>query len=101
MIEERFGYVPSYHTAAGTAGGVLFQLAIEEAGSLDPQAVRDALAGLDVEIFWGPHAFDEKGQNRKGGSAPIQIQNGELLAVYPEKLRQADAVYPFICWDER
>lgn len=101
MIEERYGYSPSYHTAAGTAAGVLFQLAIEKAGTLDVQAVRDALASLDVEIFWGPHAFDEKGQNRKGGSAPIQIQNGKLVAVYPEKLRQAPPVYPFPCWDER
>jgi branched-chain amino acid transport system substrate-binding protein len=101
MIEDRFGYKPSYHTAAGTAGGVLFQLAIEKAGTLEVDKVRDALASLDVEIFWGPHAFDEKGQNRKGGSAPIQILNGELMAVYPEKLRQAPAVYPFPCWDDR
>jgi branched-chain amino acid transport system substrate-binding protein len=101
MIEDRFGYYPSYHTAAGTAAGVLFQLAIEKAGTLEVDKVRDALASLDVEIFWGPHAFDEKGQNRKGGSAPIQILNGELMAVYPEKLRQAPAVYPFPCWDER
>ncbi len=101
MIEDRFGYVPSYHTAAGTAAGVLFQLAIEKAGTLEVDKVRDALASLDVELFWGPHAFDEKGQNRKGGSAPIQIQNGELVAVYPEQLRQAPPVYPFVCWDER
>jgi len=75
MFEERYGYVPSYHSAGGSAAGVLYQLAIEKAGT------------LEVGI--------------KGGSAPIQIQDGKLVAVYPEKLRQADIVYPFPCWDER
>jgi branched-chain amino acid transport system substrate-binding protein len=101
LFMDRYDYYPSYHAASGSAAGVLYQLAIEKAGSLDVDKIRDALAGLDVEIFWGPHAFDENGQNIKGGSAPIQIQNGELLAVYPDKLAQADPIYPFPCWDER
>jgi len=64
-------------------------------------AVRDALAGLDIEIFWGPHAFNKEGQNIKGGSAPIQIQNGKLVPIYPPELAQAKPIYPFPCWDER
>ena len=101
MFEERYGYVPSYHSAAGSAGGVLFQFALEAAGTLEIGAVRDAMAALDVQFFWGPHAFNEKGQNIKGGSAPIQIQNGKLVPIYPPELAQAKPIYPFTCWDER
>jgi branched-chain amino acid transport system substrate-binding protein len=101
MFQERYGYVPSYHAAAGSAAGVLYQLAIEKAGTLEVDAIRDALASLDVQIFWGPHAFNEKGQNIKGGSSPIQILDGKLVPVYPPELAQADFVYPFPCWDER
>jgi len=101
LFVDRYGYVPSYHAAAGSAAGVMYKLAIEKANSLDPDKVRDALAGLDVEIFWGPHAFAENGENIKGGSAPIQIQNGKLLAVYPPEMAEAQPVYPFPCWDKR
>ena len=101
MFVERYGYIPSYHAAAGSAAGVLYKLAIEKADSLEVDKIRDALASLDVEIFWGPHAFDERGRNIKGGSAPIQIQDGKLVAVYPPEMAEADPIYPFPCWDER
>jgi branched-chain amino acid transport system substrate-binding protein len=101
LFEEKYGYTPDYHAAAGTAAGVIYQFAFENAGTLDVEAVRDAIAALDVEFFWGPQAFSENGENRKGGSGPIQIQNGKHVAIYPAELQQAPPVYPFVCWDER
>jgi hypothetical protein len=41
------------------------------------------------------------GQNIKGASGPIQIQNGKIISVYPEKLREASPAYPMPCWDKR
>ena len=99
--KERLGYEPGYHVASGTAAGLLLQMAIEKAGSLDTDAVRNALLGLDVETFWGPIAWNDKGQNVKGASGPIQVRGGKLVSVYPEKLREMAPAYPMPCWDKR
>jgi branched-chain amino acid transport system substrate-binding protein len=101
LFEERFGYVPDYHAASGTAAGMLYQFALEKAGTTDVDKVRDALAALDVEFFWGPQAFDASGQNTKGGSGPIQIQDGKHVGVYPADLAQGPPRYPMPCWDQR
>lgn len=101
VFEEKFGYEPDYHVAGATAAGVILQLALEKAGSTDVDAVRKALNEFDMELFWGPTAWDETGQNIKGGSGPIQIQEGRVVAIYPPELRQAEPIYPMPCWDER
>src|SRR5262252_6468887 len=75
---KRTGRVPTYTEAGGTAAGLFLQMAIEKANSLDTDAVRAAFAAMDVETFWGPIAWNDKGQNIKGVSAPIQIQNGTI-----------------------
>jgi branched-chain amino acid transport system substrate-binding protein len=100
-VKARLGYEPGYHTAAGTASGLLLQMAIEKAGSLETDAVRQALLGLDVDTFWGPVAWNDKGVNVKGASGPIQIRDGRVVSVYPEGLREAAPAYPMPCWDKR
>jgi branched-chain amino acid transport system substrate-binding protein len=100
-MRKRTGREPSYFEAAGTAAGFFLQKAIEKANSLDTDAVRAAFATMDIESFWGPAAWNEKGQNIKGFSAPIQIQNGKVISIYPERVREAPARYPMPCWDKR
>ncbi|MDP3768194.1 MAG: amino acid ABC transporter substrate-binding protein, partial [Dehalococcoidia bacterium] len=100
-VTERLGREPNYHVASGTAAGLFLQMAIEKANSLDTDAVRKAFGTMDIETFWGTVAWNEKGQNIKGASGPIQIQNGKLVSVYPESLREAPAAYPMPCWDKR
>ena len=101
LVKDRLGYEPGYHTAGGTASGLLLQMAIEKAGSLDTDAVRQALLSLDADTFWGPIAWDDKGTNVKGSSGPIQIREGRVTSVYPAELREAAPVYPMPCWDKR
>ena len=43
-FKKKYGHIPDYHNAESTAACLAFQYAIEKAGSLDPQKVRDALA---------------------------------------------------------
>ncbi len=100
-VKARFGYDPGYHTAAGTASGLLLQMAIEKANSLEADAVRKTLLGLDVDTFWGPVAWNERGVNVKGASGPIQIRDGKVVSVYPAELREAAPAYPMPCWDKR
>jgi len=93
-FEKEFGYKPDYHPPQSSAAIEVYQRAIEKAGSLDPQKVRDAIAATDIMTFYGPIRFNEKGQNVAKGMAVIQIQNGHPVVVYPSKDKQADLIYP-------
>jgi branched-chain amino acid transport system substrate-binding protein len=61
--QEKYGREPEYHNAEASAACLAFALAIEDAGSTEPDAVRDALAELDTESFFGPITFDDTGKN--------------------------------------
>ena len=47
--KAKFGYDPDYHAASGVADVEALAQAIEDAGSIDPQKVRDALAKLNFD----------------------------------------------------
>jgi branched-chain amino acid transport system substrate-binding protein len=66
-------------------------LAIDQAGSTDPNKVRDALDALKIEeghqadvMPGGPIEFDDKGWNSNTNPVMIQWQDGEPRTVYPE-----------------
>lgn len=69
--------------------------ALERAGSVDRQKVRDALAATDLQ---GPHMilpaerirFDATGQNGFVSLFVVQIQNGELVPVWPAEFATAN-----------
>ncbi len=101
IFEKKYNYKPSYHPAGSAAAAEIIRLCIEDTGSLDTETIRNALLKFDEEIFWGPHAHAENGENRKGGSAPVQIQDGAVMCVYPEATAQAKPRWPMPCWDKR
>src|SRR5205085_958304 len=72
-----------YPTAEATAACLAMVIAIERAGSLEPNKVRDALAGLDVDTFFGPIRFDPTGKNTAKPMYVIQIQDGKIVTVWP------------------
>src|SRR5467141_552211 len=74
---------PDYHVAESTAACLALQRAIENAGSLDPKKVRDALAALDVTVFFGQIKFDSRGINIYKPMVVAQIQNGVHHTVFP------------------
>ncbi len=80
--------------AASAASGVVAQLAIEKAGSLDPKKVRDALAGLEAETFFGPVKFNQGGQNIGSKIFIFQIQNGTRKTIHPANIADSKIVYP-------
>ncbi len=77
------GRQPVYQNAQATAGCLAAVLAVEKAGSTDPDKVRDALAGLDTSSFFGPIKFNDKGMNVTKPMAVIQIQSGKPVPVWP------------------
>ncbi len=97
----QFGHEPDYHSAESTAACLALQRAIETAGSLDPQKVRDALAGLRVKTFFGELRFDERGLNVYKPMFVEQIQNGKHVAVWPKDAANGSAKYPTPDWSAR
>jgi branched-chain amino acid transport system substrate-binding protein len=92
---------PDYHVAESTAACLALERAIENAGSLDPTKVRDALAKLDVTIFFGEVKFDSRGINIFKPMVVEQIQNGVHHTVFPANVADAQPMYPTPSWDQR
>ena len=98
QFKERFSYDPDYHNASGIADVAIFKDAIERAGTLDPQKVRDAIAATKLDTIYGPVEFSENGQI-KGTSVVLQIQGGEIYQVFPNGTKSP--IFPTPCWDKR
>ena len=98
LYREKFDSSPDYHAASGTAAAVSLQAAIENAGSLDPQEIRNALASLDIITFYGRLRFDHSGLNLYKPMVVQQIQDGELVTVWPRELSEKSVWYPTPPW---
>ncbi len=72
-----------YQTAQASAAVYVFKDAFERAGSLDREAVRDAIAATDLSTFYGQIKFSEKGNNIAKPMVLRQIQDGEYNVVAP------------------
>src|SRR5205823_1206449 len=46
--KDKYGYAPGYHAAGGYGAGQLLQQALEKAGKVDNEKLRDTLATMDV-----------------------------------------------------
>ena len=92
---------PTHFDASAAAAGVILQIAIEKAGSIDVEKVRDVLSKTDTEIFFGKVRYDERGANTAGTGLVIQLQNGKATVVWPKEIRQAEPMYPMPSWDKR
>ena len=92
---------PVFPTADATAAGVALQAAIEHAGSVDPERVRDALVNLNIDTFYGQIKFDDHGQVTSKRLLVEQIQNGKPVTVWPPELAAASPSYPTPTWSVR
>jgi branched-chain amino acid transport system substrate-binding protein len=97
----KYGQLPEYHNAESTAACLAFEYAMQKAGSLDTEKVRDALASLDVVTFYGELKFDNRGLNIYKPMVVNQIQNGELVTVWPPGVANAKPQYPTPPWTTR
>ncbi len=96
-FKRKFGQEPEYHAAGGTAAALVLGLAIERAGSLDVEKVREELLKMKEETFYGVIGFDKTGKIVTKRMAVVQIQGGKPLTVFPFK--EAEPVYPKPAWD--
>jgi branched-chain amino acid transport system substrate-binding protein len=93
-IQAAFRHRPEYHNAEATAACLALVLAAEKAGSVEPDKVRDALASLDTESFFGRIKFDESGKNVYKPMSVIQIQSGKAVTVWPAEDSESKLIWP-------
>jgi len=73
---------------------------IEQAGSLDHDKIRDAIAATDMDTVIGPVTFRENGTGVV--VAPfLQYQGGNIELVWPQEFATADLVVPAPPFDQR
>lgn len=76
----------------------VIEAGLEDAGSADPVAVRDAIADIELDdpllAFDGPIKFDETGQNENATVIVMQVDGDKVEQVYPEQFKTKDLVFP-------
>lgn len=72
-----------YQLAQASAAVYVFKDAFERAGSLDKEALRDAISATDLETFYGGIKFSEAGNNIAKPMVLRQIQDGKYNVVAP------------------
>ena len=74
--------------------------AVETAGSIDPEKVRDGLSKVKFDSLYGPIAFNENGQIDLP-QIVIQVQGDGLAAIYGVNGKIAQPKYPMPAWNAR
>lgn len=101
--KAKYGEDPSYHSAGGYAAGLILQKAIEDAGSIDPDAVKTALDNMNLLTFFGNVKFDTTadahGLQQAHQMVYVQWQKddaGNLVkqVVWPVEGQSAEPLYP-------
>ncbi|MEQ8951791.1 ABC transporter substrate-binding protein, partial [Parvibaculum sp.] len=101
LYEETYDHAAPYQAAESSAAVQVFADAFERAGSLEPDAVRDALSETDIMTFYGPIRFDETGKNVSKPTVLFQVQDGKYVVVYPREFAEAEFRWPTPAWSER
>ncbi len=98
--QQRFGRPADVIVGPAYACGQIVANAIERAGSLDPLAIRDAMATTNLQTVVGPVRFRPDGT----GIVPIvfvQWQAGKQELVWPKELGGVRLLYPAPRWRDR
>ena len=104
------GRDPDYVQAAGIAGLVAQQLAIESLGLVPPlaekdrEALADQLHKQDVQTLYGRVKFGPDGAIVQKAPIAVQIQGGKFQLVYPREIagvQAAKLAFPLASWRSR
>ena len=90
MFQKKFGAQPDFTNATGSSVGVVLQMAIEKAGSVDRDKVRETLAKGGFDTFFGPLTFNSAGQVVSYVPPVFQIQKGKTVVIYPDVIKGGD-----------
>jgi branched-chain amino acid transport system substrate-binding protein len=90
----RYKVSPPYQAAESAAAVITYADALQRAGKIDKEAVREALTKTDLMTFYGHIKFDKTGKNTAKPMALYQILGGKYVVVSPAKFAAEKAVVP-------
>jgi branched-chain amino acid transport system substrate-binding protein len=91
--KAKYNVEPSYQAADAAACGVAYAAAIQQAGSIDPAAVRASLQDVNIQTYYGPIKFNALGENVSKPMVTTQIQSGTLFTVFPSSVANGSLQY--------
>lgn len=98
--QDKFGSPPAATTGPAYAAVQILADAIQRAGSLDRDAIRDAIAATDMDTVMGHVTFKDDGT---GDVLTVinQWQDGKQVLVWPPDQAAGKVQYPAMAWKER
>jgi branched-chain amino acid transport system substrate-binding protein len=99
--KSKFKQEPSYHTAAGYAGCVIYAEAVKRAGTLDADKVRDQLLKMEIKTAFGEYKVEPDGFQIAHKMVMLQWQDGKRIVVWPDDLANGKPRYPTPEWSKR
>ncbi len=99
--KKEFGHEPSYHSAAGYAGCLIYAEAAKRANSLDADRVREQLLKLEMRTIFGDYKVDADGFQVAHKMITFQWQKEKKATVWPEDLAQGKPQFPTPPWTSR
>jgi branched-chain amino acid transport system substrate-binding protein len=93
----------SNQTIAASACIICYVKAMQDAGSLDPAKVRDAIAALDFSTMYGRVKWTPQGDGDPVlmGAKVGQVQKGVPEVVYPAEAATSTLIFPMTPWSKR
>ena len=99
--KKEFAHEPSYHSAAGYAGCLIYAEAVKRAKSLDADQVRDQLLKLEMKTLFGEYKVDADGFQTAHKMVTFQWQGEKKVTVWPDELAQGKPRFPTPPWTQR
>jgi branched-chain amino acid transport system substrate-binding protein len=99
FFQNRFKYEPDYHVASAVADVETYAYALEAAGTLDREKVRDAIAKSDFESVYATIRYQPNGQIDIP-QIVIQVENGQVVPIYTDHFLNKPN-YPVPAWGKR
>jgi branched-chain amino acid transport system substrate-binding protein len=98
---KQFKQEPSYHSAAGYAGCMIYAEGVKKAGTLDADKVREALLALKTRTMFGDYQVDKDGFQIAHKMVLLQWQDGKRVVVWPDDLANGKPRFPTPPWNAR
>ena len=99
--KKDFGHEPSYHSAAGYAGCLLYAEAVKRANSLDADRVREQLLKLETKTIFGEYKVDADGFQVAHKMVTFQWQGEKKVTVWPDDMAHGKLRFPTPPWNQR
>ena len=99
--KAEFKHDPSYHSAAGYAGCLIYAEGVKRAGTLEADKVREALLKLEMRTMFGDYKVDQDGFQVAHKMVTFQWQKEKKVIVWPDDLASGKVLFPTPPWSSR